>query len=314
MSPGFAGTTPRLRRLAGTAARLRQEAGDDRLTGLAAEVAFFAVLGIFPGLLALAAALGFVQQLLGGEVATHAQQVVTDVLTTFLTDRASETVAAVRALFEKGDATLLSSAMAGAVWAVWRAIRAVMRALAVVYDVEDTRSRLKRAALTLFLALGTILIATLILVMFVLGPLFGGGQALADAVGMGQVFATLWSWARVPAGFVVLVLWAATMFHWAPHRRSSFRSDLPGALVTGILSLLFSIALRMYVGFAGGVNQILGVIGGVLTVLLWLYLLSLALLIGGEVNGMMASSKRGHRRPSQPSGEVDGGIRRTVLT
>ncbi|MBW3614739.1 MAG: YihY/virulence factor BrkB family protein [Actinobacteria bacterium] len=282
----------RLRPLLATAGELRKEARDDRLTGLAAEVAFFAVLGIFPGLLGLAAALGFLQALLGGEVAANAQRVVTDVLTTFLTDRAAPTIEAVRDLFEKGDPALLSTATAGAIWAVWRTVRAVMRALAVVYDVEDRRSPVKRAALTLFLALGTIVTAALILVMFVLGPLLGGGRALADAVGLGEVFATLWSWARLPVGFAVLVLWAATMFHWAPHKRSSFRSDVPGALVTGVLCLLFSIALRVYLGFAGGVNQVLGVIGGVLTVLLWLYLLSLALLIGGEINGVIAAARR----------------------
>ncbi|MBW3556257.1 MAG: YihY/virulence factor BrkB family protein [Actinobacteria bacterium] len=278
----------RLRPLATAAGTLRREARDDRLTGLAAEVAFFAVLGIFPGLLALAAGLGFVEALLGGEVAERAQQVVMGFLTTFLTDRASETVAAIESLFDEGDAAVLSSAMAGAIWAVWRAIRAAMRALAVVYDVEEARSPVKVAALTLVLALSTLLVAVTILVMFVVGPLFGGGQAVAGAVGLGEVFSTLWRWGRIPFGFVVLVLWAATMFHLAPHRRSSFRSDLPGALVTGVLCLLFSAGLRLYAQFAGGVNQVLGVIGGVLTVLLWMYLLSLALLIGGELNGVLA--------------------------
>ncbi len=268
----------------------RKEAAEDRLTGLAAEVAFFAVLGIFPGLLALAAALGFVEALLGGAVATRAQETVIQFLSTFLTERASDTIHAVRSLFDEQDLALLSTASAGALWAMWRATRAVMRALAVVYDVDEERSPVRVGVLALALAVATLVVAVVVLAMFVLGPVFGGARSLAGAVGLGEVFAALWTWARVPFVFGMLLLWAAMMFHLAPHRRSSFRTDLPGALVTGVLSLLFSAGLGLYLRIAGGVNQVLGVIGGVLTVLLWLYLLSLALLIGAELNSVLSGA------------------------
>ena len=282
----------RLRPLAAGAREFRKEADDDRLTGLAAEVAFFAVLGIFPGLLALAAALGFVDTLLGGEVAERAQRVVTDFMATFLSDRASGTVDAVQSLFEEADATLLSFATAGALWSMWRATRAAMRALAVVYDVEEEPSRVRVALVALGLAAGTLVVAALMLVMFVVGPLFGGARAVADTVGLGDFFAALWTWARLPFAFVVLLLWETMLFHLAPHRRSSFRSDLPGAVVTGVLWVLFSAGLRVYLAVAGGANQVLGVIGGVLTVLLWLYLLSLALLLGAELNAVLLARRR----------------------
>lgn len=265
----------------------RREAADDRITGLAAEVAFYGVLGIFPGLLALAAALGFLGTVLGGDVADRAQRVVLDFLNSFLGEGTSATVDAVRSLFEEGDAALLSFASAGAVWSMWRATRASMRALAIVYDVEEQRSVVRVALVALAVAVGTLLVATLVLVMFVLGPLFGGGQAIAGAVGLGDAFATLWTWARLPLMFIVLLLWAALVFHLAPHRRTSFRADLPGAVVSGVLWLVFSAGLRLYLEIAGGANQVLGVIGGFMTVLLWVYLLSLALLVGGEVNSAL---------------------------
>ena len=274
----------RLRPLVSSVGKLHREAIEDRLAGLAAEVAFFGVLGIFPGLLAVAAALGFMEALLGGDVADRAQMVVTDFLATFLTSRASDTVDAVRSLFDERDATLLSFATGGAVWSVWRAIRAVMRALAVVYDVEEDRPWLRSAMVTLGLTLSTLLVAPLVLMMFVLGPLLGGGEAVADTVGLGEGFVTFWTWVRLPFGFTVLVLWTATVFHLAPHPPAPFRAQLPGALVTAMLWLLLSTGLRFYLEVAGGLNQVLGVIGGFLTVLLRLYLLSLGLLIGGELN------------------------------
>ncbi len=279
-------------RLVSAASCFRREAVEDRITGLAAEVAFYAVLAIFPGLLALAAALGFLGSVLGGDVADRAQRVVIDFLNSFLGQGASATVDAVRSLFEEGDATLLSFATAGAVWSMWRATRASMRALAIVYDVEEERSAVRVALVALAVALGTLVVAALVLVMFVLGPLFGGGRAIAGAVGLGEAFTTLWTWARLPLMFAVLLLWAAVVFHLAPHHRTSFRADLPGAVVSGVLWLVFTGGFRLYLEVAGGANQVLGVIGGFMTVLLWLFLLSLALLAGGEVNSVLSGSTR----------------------
>ena len=81
-------------------------------------------------------------------------------------------------------------------------------------------------------------------------------------------------------------------------------------MLTGVLWLLFSGGLRLYLDVAGSVNQVLGVIGGILTVLLWLYLLCLALLVGGEVNSLRAaaldSSGRAHAT-GETSGQVFSG-------
>lgn len=277
----------RLQPIISAARSVRREGAADRVTGLAAEVAFYAVLGIFPGLLALAAALGFMESVLGGEVADRAQRVVTDFLRSSFGDGTSGIVEAVNALFDDGDPALLSLATAGAVWSMWRATRASMRALAVVYDVKEARSPVRVAALALALALATLVVTALVLVMFVLGPLLGSGHAIAETLGLGDAFAQLWTWARLPFIFAVLVMWAALLFHLAPHHRTSYRSDLPGALVTGVLWLVFSAGLRLYLEVAGGANQVLGVIGGFMTVLLLVYLLSLALLLGAELNTVM---------------------------
>ncbi|MFP5375238.1 MAG: YihY/virulence factor BrkB family protein [Acidimicrobiia bacterium] len=277
----------RARSLVAAARRFGAEAADDRITGVAAEVAFYAFLGIFPGLLALAAALGFLEVVVGAEVARQAERLVVDFLADFLGDRASGTVEAVESLFDGGDAAVLSFATAGAVWSMWRATRAAMRALTVVYDVDEGRSALRLGAVSLAVSLCTLVVTVLMLVMFVVGPLFGGGGALARVVGLGDVFAALWTWARLPVGFALLVAWAMALFHLASHRRSLW-AELPGAVATGALWLAFSGGFQLYLRVVGGANQVFGVIGGVMSVLLWLYLLSLALLLGAELNAVVA--------------------------
>lgn len=277
---------PAVRATANLVADVAQGCRNDRVSGLAAEVAFFAVLSIFPGLLALAAALGFLEQLVGGDVAGEAQDRVVAVLETFLSEQASGVVEAVQELFRQGSAGVLTFGFAAALWAASRGTAAVLRALSDVYDAEETRSRLRTRALGVALAFGSLIVIAVMLAMLVLGPLLGLGRAAAKLVGLDEAYAGAWRWAGLPLSFVVLAGWAAAMLHAAPHRHSSWKLHAIGGFVTGILWVAVSSAFRLYLQLFGG-NAVLGVLGGALVVLVWLYFLSAALLVGGEVNAVL---------------------------
>lgn len=257
---------------------------DDDVSGLAASVAFYAVLAMFPTLLAMAAALGSLEALLGGGLAEEVRTTVLGWMDRVLTDRAADTQRAVRRLFEEGSGDLFTFAVAGALWAGSRGTNAVMRALSRIYRVSDARAFWQRRLVALALLAATVLAAAVALSMFVLGPLFGGGQKIASAVGLGETFTWLWRWLRMPAAFLAVVAWAAVVFHMAPDGRKGWKADLPGAITTGVLWVLMSAGLRAYLAVAGDTNQVFGVLGGALIVLMWLYLLALALLTGGELN------------------------------
>lgn len=263
-----------------------REARDDRLPGLAAEVAFFALLSIFPALLAVAAGLGSLDSLFGSEVTAAAQRQVINVLQTFLTDRASGTVDAVEELFEGASGGVFTFGVVGALWAASRGMATVLRALVQVYDAEETRSRLRRRLVALGLAAASMLLVVLTLTMLVVGPLLGLGRTLAGWVGLATVYGTIWQLVGVPVAFLTLLAWAAFVFHSVPHRHRSWRQHLAGAALTGALWLVVSVAFRLYLQLFGG-NPIFGVLGGALVVLLWLYMLSLALLVGAELSAVL---------------------------
>jgi membrane protein len=250
-------------------------------------VAFFGILSLFPALLALAAALGAIGAVAGEEAAREAEAEVVGFLQRVLAEDAGETVDAVRELFREASPGLLTVSLAGALWAASRGVAAVIRALDVAYGVDEHRGWLRLRALALGLAVGTVLVAAFLLVALVLGPLLGGGREVADWLGFGGAFATFWDWVRWPAVVVGVVAWATTVFHVAPDRRSPWRRDLPGAVLTATLWILLSIGFRAYLSLAGDTNQVLGVLGGSLVVLLWLYLLAIGLLLGGELNAVL---------------------------
>jgi membrane protein len=267
--------------------QMARDSKEDRVTGLAAEVAFFSLLSVFPGLLTVAAGLGALDSLFGSALLARAQQEVVSVLETFLTDQAAGTAEAVEALFEGGSGGVFTFGVVAAVWSASRGMSTVMRTLAQIYDFEDTRSRPKTRLLAVGLALASMVLIVVTLSALVLGPLFGVGRTIAQWIGAADIYGVVWQWAGVPVAFVTLLVWAAAVFHAVPHRHVGWRQHVGGAALTGVLWLLVSGGFRLYLAVFGG-NPIFGILSGALVVLLWMYLLSLALLLGAELNAVLA--------------------------
>lgn len=260
----------------------------DRVSGLAAEVSFFGLLAVFPLLLALTAALGSLEGLVGSDAAARAEDAVLEVLERNLTSEGSDIVEAAERLFDQQSPGILTLALVAALWAGSRGFVGLINALDSAYDVEERRGYVGLRALALLLALGSVVIAAVLLVVMVVGPLLGGGRELADLVGLGDQFAWMWDLLRLPVGFVGVVAWAATIYHLGPNRRSPWRWDLPGAVLTGVLWILVSVGFRAYLALAGEGNLFLGALGGTLVLVLWLYALALALLTGAELNAVLS--------------------------
>ena len=287
----------RLSRLVAVGRQVAHDSRDDRVTGLAAEVAFFALLSVFPGLLTVAAGLGALDSLFSSELLVRAQREVVSVLTTFLTDRAKGTAESIEDLFERASGGVFTFGVIAAFWAASRGMSTVLRTLDQIYDVEETRSRIRTRFVALALAVASMVLVVLILSALVVGPLLGAGRVVAGGVGLDSVYGAVWEWLGVSVALLALLAWAAVMFHSVPHRHVGWRPHLGGAALTGGLWVLVSIGFRLYLDLFGG-NPVFGVLGGALVVLLWMYVLSLALLVGAELNAVLAerSGAAGHRR------------------
>ncbi len=264
----------------------------DRVTGLAAEVAFFAMLGIFPALLALAAVLGTLDSVAGRELAAQAESAILAALDRIFTDEADGVLDTVRSMFGEQRTGILTLGALGALFAAARGFLGVVRALDVAYDLDEQRSWLRLLPTAVLLAVGSVVVAAVMLAMLVLGPVLGGGQEVAGAIGLGDVFAIFWDVLRAPFAVIALILWAATIYWRGPDHETPWRSHLPGAVLAATFWLLVSLAFRLYLRVAAQGNQVFGVLGGAMTLLVWLYLLGIGLLVGGELNAILAHRRR----------------------
>lgn len=258
---------------------------EDRLTGLAAEIAFWWVFTLFPALLALASLLGGLDALFDADVETQVEDWLVELLTDYTGEGdGNPIVSAVQGIFDTNRAGTFTVGFLLAIWSTSRAFTAMINSLDVVYEQEESRPYWRVRSLGLALAFGTLLAVTVAAGLVIIGPLFGRGADLAADLGAGSWFATLWDWLRLPVALLLLVLWLTMLYVIAPNHEGRWREQLPGAIVTAAWWLAASGGFRLYLETAGGRSFVFGLLGGMLTLMLWLYLLAIGILVGGEVN------------------------------
>ena len=266
---------------------LRREWSRARVGGLSAEIAFFGLLGLFPAVIVFAAALGSLDVVIGAGAAADTKEWLLDrVVETFGSDNTLR--ATVEDLFDRSNAGLITAGVVLTVYASSRGFTAVVGALDVTYGHDYRRNWVSTRVMGFVLTLFTVIVAALVAAMVVVGPLLGGGEEIAERLGAGSAFTTAWDWFRWPVMFVLVVCWAASLYHFAPRRRTPWRTDLPGAVVSTVWWLVVSVGFRAYLDAASsGMNAVFGLLGGALILLVWLYLLAMGLLVGAEINGVL---------------------------
>ncbi len=264
-----------------------REFSRDRVVDLAAGVTFFMVFAIPAAALALTAFLGQLGDVFGENLRDDARDAVSDFVREEIAAN-EDLIATVESLFDSQGAGLFTAAVVVALYAMSRGFAGLVRALDAAYDLDDDRSWLSVRLTAVGLSIGTIVIASLALAAFVIGPTFGAGEDIASGLGLGSDFATFWDVARGPVMFVVLIGWATLIFHIGPAHDTPWRWDIPGALLTGVLWITLSIGFGIYVDLTSDANQVVGIITTALVALTWLHLTFVALLVGAELNGVLA--------------------------
>jgi membrane protein len=259
--------------------RLAGRFGRDDIPGLGAEMAYRFLFAIFPFGLFVAALIAFVAPMFG--IASP-----TDQLLAALGDNLPQEVAAsVRPELERViDTTrpgLLSIGAIAALWAATGGTMALMKGLNRAYEIEETRSFLTRY----FVAIGlTLLGAVGIIASFV--TIIGGAlltQQIAEQLGVGGSAWSSIQLLRWPIVLVVLVAAVAILYRYAPNARAPWRWLIVGATVFTLGWLLATWGLGLYVANVANYGATYGSLGGVIVLMLWFYLTSILLVVGGQV-------------------------------
>ncbi len=262
---------------------------EHRLNDMAAGLAFWAILSLFPTLLAFAAILGSIEVIIGKSAADALRQDITDFLNRTLPPD-SEITSTITNIIYQSRASVAVVGVLSALWGVSRGFAGLVRALCVVDGRPFARRPLIARVLGLALGVATVALATVVLLQIVVGPLLGFEKLLPKE---GSLVLDVWSVVRWPVLAVLIVLWLATLYHLGPGRqpRLRWRDRLPGAVFTMVAWVLVTLGFRLYVSLIGDANPILGVLGGAIVSLTWLYLVCFSTLLGAELNAAIATHR-----------------------
>jgi membrane protein len=262
------------------AARVWTEIWEDELVDRAAALSYYFVFALFPTLLFLTALVGlFPERDLMERVLAPAEE--------FLPPDAASLLSRTLAEVQRGaGGGILSVGAAVALWGASRGMVSIITTLNVVYGVTSPRPWWRRQLVAV-----TLTVTFSVFSLGALGTLALGeriGRAVAAWAGLGETFATVWGLGQWPLGLLLTLTGIDLVYHFAPAVRLRWYWLTPGSAFAGLAWILASLGLRAYVGYFADYNATYGSIGGVILLLLWLYLSSMALLVGGEINSVIA--------------------------
>ena len=249
-----------------------------RVTGLAAEAAFFGVLSLPPLIFGLAGAVGFVTSSLDIRTIAGFREQLLELSARVLTPDVVQTVIepTLDDVLSRGQAAVISIGFVLALWSGSRALNVFIDTTTIMYGMAGRRGIVRTRALSFVLYL-VFLIAGIVLIPLILaGPTLVNQVLPLSMVTIGNLY-----WPVVLLGSVCLL---AGLYHLSVPTRTRWRADLPGAAVTVAMWVGGSVLLRFVLSKSVGSPTIYGPLAAPIAFLIWLYLISLAVLIGAALN------------------------------
>jgi membrane protein len=264
--------------------KLWKEVGEDELSDAASALAYKFFLALFPFFIFVVSLSGFAGSLFG--VDDPRAEIMSTLETAVPSDAYSVINSQVEHAVEGKNVAVLSFGILGAVWAASSGMGSFMKALNRVYEVKETRPFYKKYGIAVGLTLlaGGLIVGSLIALV--------GGQffaiELARAFGLEDSASTVIVVARWPLAILALMAAVAFLYWAAPDVDMPFKWISPGAVVFVSVWLVATFAFGMYVANFGSYGDTYGALGGVVVLLVWLYLTSFILLVGAEFNSVLA--------------------------
>jgi membrane protein len=253
---------------------------EDNLTDWAAALTYYSLLALFPALIAMVSLIGLV----GDPKSTTSK--LTEIITELGPESAAETFKGpIESIASnRGTAGLgLVLGLAAALWSASSYIGAFIRASNVIYETPEGRPFWKLRPLQIVVTLGMIvLLALLALGLVLTGPIV---NAIARPIGISHTAVTIWNIAKWPVMAAIFVFMVNLLYYVSPNVKvRGFRWVTPGSLVAIVVWIIASALFALYVANFGSYDKTYGTLGGVVVLLVWLWITNMAILFGHQLN------------------------------
>jgi len=251
----------------------------NRVTGLAAEAAFFAVVSVPPLIFALVGAVGYVSDSFSASQIQDIRGAVIDLFSTFLTDRAVNQVIepTLNQVLKGGRFDVISLGFVLSLWSGSRALHVFVDTITIMHGLGGHRGIVKTRALSFVLYILALITGAISIPLVVAGP-----TLVRDWLPERGDFLMSFYW---PTVILICICFLATLYHVSVPVRTNWSFNLPGATFSLAAWIFGSYVLRWVLTVtAADSHSIYGPLAAPIAILLWLYIVALAVLIGAAVN------------------------------
>jgi membrane protein len=259
---------------------------DDEIDALAAQVTYYLLLSFFPFLLLLLSMLGY-SDLKSKDVLIYLSQIMPknsfDLIYTTVIE-----------VFDSTNGNLLPLSIMGLMWTGSSGFRAIMRGLNKAYDEKETRPYWKTLSISMLFMIGLALVIIGVVALVVFGQTIG--EVIETRFDVSSSFILGFDVLRYVVILGGMIFIFAALYHFTPCRRLTFKEVVPGAIFTTLGWLVASLGFAYYVNNFNNYSSVYGGIGAVIVLMLWLYITSIIILVGGEINAQGAFQREGKQK------------------
>lgn len=249
-----------------------------RVTGLASEAGFFALLSLPPLVLGLFGGVGYIGQWMGQDTVIALRESVEEYAARFLTDQTivDTLVPTIDDVLHTGRADLISVGFLLSLWSGSRALNVFVDTISIMYGQSGVRGIVPTRALSFSLYVVALVVGVVVIPLVLIGPTW-----LAEILPEGLSWVGYLYW---PVVTLLTVASLTSLFHISTPVRTSWLRDVPGAVLTLVIWALASFVVRGTIAASLGGSSIYGPLSAPIVILIWLYALAIAILIGAAFN------------------------------
>ncbi len=268
-------------------ARIWDKLFEDDVFGRSAQLAYYWLFSFFPLLILLTALLAH------SPLSSNFDRRLNALSKVLPPDAYSLIYKTFHEILDQPQSGLLSFSFLIVLWASSSGMGAVIASLNKAFSAPDSRPWWKERILAIVLTIGLVffIIAALMLIFF--GEYIN--TTISRVYGFGSILPAVWNLVQWLLVICFVLVGVELIYYFAPNIKQKWELFTPGAIFALISWLSISFALRFYVSHFTNYNAFYGALGGVMVLMLWLYLTSVVILIGGVINSVMREIERSKR-------------------
>ncbi|WP_300382214.1 YihY/virulence factor BrkB family protein [Clostridium sp.] len=255
---------------------------NDDIFALASQLAYYLILSFFPLIISIITLVGF-SNLNSEEVLISLSTLVPDSVYVLIDKTIIEIV-------DTQNVGLLGASIAITVWSASSGFRAVIKGVNKAYNIKEHRSYIKRAVVAIFFTLALTIIIALTLSALVFGKVIG--DYITTILPFEHIISVVWNITRYGIVLFMMILVFAGIYRYTPAKKIPWKEVVPGSIFSSLGWVIVSLAFSYYINSIANYSRLYGSLGAVFILMTWLYLTSIILILGAEINSVLAPKNK----------------------